>query len=255
MPLGVGTGEPADDKVRAREWAVLSAARAVVTTSSWTRSRLLDEYALAPGEVHVAEPGVRPARIAPGSTSGGELLCVAAVTPAKGHADLLAALAGNADLPWRCVCVGALDRAPEFVEQLRHQAQADGIAGRVEFAGPRTGDALDDAYAIADALVLASHAETYGMVVTEALARGLPVVATAVGGVPEALGWTPDGLRPGLLVAPGAPAELAAALRSWLLDPDLRSRLREAARQRRRSLSGWDVTADQIAYALSEAAR
>ena len=68
--------------------------------------------------------------------------------------------------------------------------------------------------------MLASRAETYGMVVTEALARGLPVVAAEVGGVPEALGHGADGIRPGLLVPPGDPAALGAALRAWLGDAD-----------------------------------
>jgi glycosyltransferase involved in cell wall biosynthesis len=254
MPLGLGA-MPDDADAMARERAVLYAARAVVTTSSWTRERLLEAYSLSPDQVHVAEPGVQLAAIAPGTTSGGELLCVAAVTPGKGHADLFAALASIKDLPWHCVVVGALDRAPYFVEQLRQRAAADGIADRVDFVGPRTGDELDNAYAVADLLVLASLAETYGMVVTEALARGLPVVATAVGGVPHALGLAPDGQRPGLLVEPGDPPALASALRDWLLDADLRGRLREAARLRRGTLSGWDQTADQIAHVLHEAAR
>ena len=165
MPLGLGA-LPDEPDAKAREQAVLYAARAVVTTSSWTREQLLDAYPLSPDQVHVAEPGVDPASIAPGTTSGGELLCVAAVTPGKGHADLLAALATIKDLPWHCVVVGALDRAPEFVEQLRQRAAADGIADRVDFVGPRTGGELENAYAAADLLVLASHAETYGMVVT-----------------------------------------------------------------------------------------
>ena len=90
-------------------------------------------------------------------------------------------------------------------------------------------------------MVLASRAETYGMVVTEALARGLPVVAAEVGGVPEALGHGADGVRPGLLVPPGDPAALAAALRAWLGDAGLRRRLRRAARERRASLSRWST--------------
>ena len=90
----------------------------------------------------------------------------------------------------------------------------------MRFAGPRTGAELDRAYAAADLLVLASHAETYGMVVTEALARGLPVLAADVGGVTEALGHGEDGTRPGLLVPPGDPAALGAALRRWLGDAD-----------------------------------
>ena len=112
----------------------------------------------------------------------------------------------------------------------------------MRFPGPRTGPELDRAYAAADLLVLASHAETYGMVVTEALARGLPVLAAEVGGVTEALGHGEDGTRPGLLVPPGDPAALGAALRAWLGDAELRGRLRRAARERRASLRGWPAT-------------
>jgi glycosyltransferase involved in cell wall biosynthesis len=116
----------------------------------------------------------------------------------------------------------------------------------VHFAGPLTGPELDREYAAADLLVLASHAETYGMVITEALARGLPVIATDVGGVTEALGHP----RAGLLVAPGDPADLGAALRRWLSDPDLRQALRLAARERRASLRTWARTASDVAGVL-----
>ena len=92
------------------------------------------------------------------------------------------------------------------------------------------------------------------MVVTEALAHGLPVVATEVGGVPEALGHGADGVRPGLLVPPGEPAALGAALRAWLGDAELRLRLRRAAGERRASLSGWSTTASVLAGVLAEAA-
>jgi glycosyltransferase involved in cell wall biosynthesis len=243
MPLG-------DD----RERAVLSAATAVVTTSAWTRERLLEGYGLRPDVVHVAAPGVDAASLAPGTSAGGELLCVAAVMPHKGHDVLLAALASIAEQRWRCVCVGPLDRDPVFVDRLRRRIDADGITDRVSFTGPLTGDALDRAYAGADALVLASHAETYGMVVTEALARGLPVVATEVGGLPEALGHAADGRRPGLLVPPDDPQALTTALTGWLGDAELRQRLRHAARQRRTTLSGWPATTDRIARVLTEAA-
>jgi glycosyltransferase involved in cell wall biosynthesis len=103
-------------------------------------------------------------------------------------------------------------------------------------------------------LVLPSHAETYGMVVTEALARGLPVITTAVGGLPEALGRTSDGRQPGLLVPAGDSGALAAALRCWLGDAELRQGLRAAARERRSTLTGWDVTSSRVTRVLSEAA-
>ena len=254
LPLGEGPPGHAVPDARRREGAVLSAAHAVLTTSAWTRDRVLDLYGLAPERVHAALPGVDPAELAPGSTGGGRLLCVAAVTEHKGHDLLVSALARLADLPWRCVCVGTLDREPELVGRLRQQAASAGVADRLCWAGPRTGPALDEAYASADALVLASRGETYAMVVPEALARGLPVVATEVGGLPEALGRTPDGRRPGLLVPPGDPRVLAAALRYWLTDASVRGRLRAAAAERRATLTGWGTTTSTVARVLSGAA-
>ena len=204
MPLG-----------NAREREVLAAAAAVVVTSEWSRRRLEELYGLP---VHVAEPGVDAAGLAAGTPAGDALLCVAAVTPGKGHDVLLDGLATVGDLPWRCTCVGSLDRDPAFAGEVRRRAP-----DRVRFTGPRTGAELDRAYAEADLLVLPSRAETYGMVVTEALAHGLPVLASDVGGVTEALGHG----GAGLLVPPGDPAALGAALRRWLCDAELRGRLRQ----------------------------
>jgi glycosyltransferase involved in cell wall biosynthesis len=255
MPLG---HRPPDDEaaaVRTRERAVLSAAAAIVTTSAWTRRRLGELYALPTNRVHVAEPGVDAAGLAPGTAAGDSLLCVAAVTPDKGHDVLLDALAMATDLSWRCACVGSLDREPAFADGVRRRARDGGLGDRMHFTGPRTGPELDRAYAAADLVVLASHAETYSMVVAEALARGLPVIVAEVGGVTEALGHGEDGTRPGLLVPPGDPAALGAAVRAWLGDAELRGRLRRAARQRRASLCRWPATTSVLAGVLAGAAR
>jgi glycosyltransferase involved in cell wall biosynthesis len=205
--------------------------------------------------VHIAEPAVDAADLATGTTAGGALLCVAAVTFDKGHDVLLDALSRTSDLCWRCVCVGSVERDPGFVEVLRRRALDGGLGDRVCFTGPLTGADLDRGYAAADLMVLASRAETYGMVVTEALARGLPVLATEVGGLPEALGRGVDGIRPGLLVPPDAPAALGAAVRAWLEDAELRERLRRAAHERRDSLSRWSTTAQAVAGVLGGASR
>lgn len=236
------------------ERAVLSAASAVIATSRWTRGQLLDRYGLRAERVSVAEPGVDLASPAPGTARGGQLLCVAAVQPHKGHDELLAALALIADLSWRCDCVGSLCLDPAFAGRLSRRAETDGIGARVHFTGPRTGEELDRAYHAADVLVLASRAETYGMVVTEALARGLPIIATAVGGLTDALGRTAAGRRPGMLVPPGDACALAGALRSWLQDYALRRRLRLAAAERRRTLTGWSATTECVARVLTRAA-
>jgi glycosyltransferase involved in cell wall biosynthesis len=252
MPLGQSE---ADGEARRREGALLSAAASVVTTSAWGRRTLLELYSLPHDRVHVAQPGVDAAPLSTGTPTGGAMLCVAAVIPGKGHDVLLDALAKLTDLSWECLCVGSLDRDPAFVARLRRGLSESELADRVRFTGPRSGADLDRRYASADVLVLPSRAETYGMVVTEALARGLPVVATDVGGVREALGHGMGGVRPGLLVPPADATALAAALRSWLADAELRLRWRRAARERRASLSGWSTTTSVLAGVLAEAAR
>ena len=255
MPLGHRPPEDEAEEVRTRERAVLSAAAAIVTTSAWCRHRLLELYQLSAERIHVAEPGVDTAELATGTAGGGALLCVAAVTFDKGHDVLLDALATISDLSWHCVCVGSLDRDPAFVESLRRRSLNGGLGDRVDFPGPRTGADLDRSYAAADLAVLASRAETYGMVVAEALARGLPVVAAEVGGLPETLGQDAEGIRPGLLVPPDDAVAFGEALRAWLDDPGLRRRLRAAARERRELLPGWSITTSLVAGVLAGASR
>jgi glycosyltransferase involved in cell wall biosynthesis len=226
----------------------LAASTAVVTTSRWTERWLHDTSELPVDRIHVVEPGTDAAEVAPGTPSGGQLRCVGAVTAGKGHDVLVAALATLADLPWQCRCVGALDLEPGFVDELRGAVRIAGLEDRVRFTGPLTGPDLQATYAGGDLLVSASRAESYGMVLTEALARGLPVVTTDVGGVREALGGTEGGV----LVPPDDPTALAAALRSWLTDTDRRDLLRAAASDRRQALTGWDHTSQRLAGVLAE---
>jgi len=243
LPLGDETG--ASPQLPARERRALHAAHAVVATSEGAARRIEALHDLRPGSVHAAPPGVDPAPLAEGSPDGRRLLCVAAVTPRKAQDVLVDALARLDDLAWECVCVGALDRDPAYT------ARVTGRSERVRFAGARTGAALEATYAAADLLVLPSRAETYGMVVTEALARGVPVLGTRVEGVPEAIGRAPGGAVPGGLVPPGDVESLATALRGWLTDPGLRASWRAAARERRATLRGWDETTRRLSEVLA----
>jgi glycosyltransferase involved in cell wall biosynthesis len=246
MPLGDSPMGHEVDDAAARERAVLEAAAAVVTVSAWTRDDVLARYALPPDRVQVALPGTERAELAEPTASGNRLLCVAAVSQHKGHDVLIDSLDRIAELDWDCTCVGSLDREPDFVEQLRRRRDRGRLRGRLHLTGPRAGDELADSYAAADLVVLATRVESYGMVLTEALARGIPVVASAVGGVPEAVGTSSDGHRPGLLVPPGDPAALADRLARWLTDAHLRHGLRQAARDRRSSLPSWESTAQRV---------
>jgi glycosyltransferase involved in cell wall biosynthesis len=217
------------------EAAVLAAARAVITTSPCTR---------LPVPVHVATPGVDPAPLATPSPAGDRLLCVGAVAAHKGQDRLADALAAVPE-PFTCTYVGSLTREPDFVAALRTR-----LDDRIRLAGALTGPELAAAYAGTDLLVSASRGETYGMVATEALARGIPVLAVRVGGLPVAVGHAPDGSVPGLLVEAD---ELTGAVRRWLADASLRERLRRSARDRRETLTGWDVTARIVSGVLAAA--
>ena len=250
MPLATAADTHHDASAERSERAVLRAAAGVVVTSEWTRQQVLTRYAIPPGRVHVARPGVdrvaasaRPVR--------GHLICVGALGRHKGQDLLLEALAELRDLDWHCVLAGSLDRDPDFVDQLQSRITRLGYGHRVRLTGVLTGEVLSHAYTTADLLVAPSRSETYGMAVTEALAHGVPVIAAAVGGLPEALGSAADGTRPGQLIPSGDPAALAAAIGDWLSDERLRHRLRAAARQRRSTLHGWEQTTQEIANALT----
>ncbi|WP_228472752.1 glycosyltransferase family 4 protein [Streptomyces cyaneochromogenes] len=252
LPLGDETGlEPAvAAELDARERTVLRAVPAVIATSDWAVRRLVSHHGLAPDRVHAAAPGADIAPLASGTDGVSRLLCVAAVTPRKGQHRLVEALAAVTDLPWSCVCVGGLNQDPEYVAELRSLIARHGLEDRLILAGPQAGAALDASYNAADLMVLTSYAETYGMAVTEALARGIPVLATDVGGLPEAVGVAPDGGVPGILVPPENPAAIAAELRGWFGEADVRRRLKAAARGRRAALNGWAGTARSLAAVL-----
>jgi glycosyltransferase involved in cell wall biosynthesis len=253
LPLGDENGlDPAvAAALDARERETLHAASAVVATSPWAACRLIEHHGIAASRVHAVPPGTDPAPLAPGTDGRSRLLCVASVTPRKGQDLLAEALAGVADLPWSCECVGPLGRNPGYVERVRALIEQRGLAGRMILAGPRTGHELETAYAMADLVVLPSRAETFGMVVTEALARGIPVLATAVGALPETLGQAPDGSVPGILAPAGDTQALAAALRAYLTGSGLRGRLRQSARQCRIALTGWDSAGARLADVLA----
>ena len=250
MHLPIGLPIAGAEPRREPEALALGAAAAVVCTSRWTRDWLASAYDLPADRLYVVPPGADKGTLAEGSTTGARLLSVGAITRVKGHDVLVSALTSLADLTWSWTLVGAsLD--PAHASALWSALHGAGLDARVTLAGALTGPALSAAYASADLVVLPSRHETYGMVATEALARGVPVLASDVGGVRESLGVP----LPGLLVPPEDPAALAAALRGWLTDATLRTRLQAVAADRRTTLTGWDRTATELAAVLEAVGR
>jgi glycosyltransferase involved in cell wall biosynthesis len=250
MPLGAADDTRHDAGAEPSERSVLRAAANVVVTSEWTRRQVLTRYLIPACRVHIAWPGVDRVAV-PARPVRGHLICVGVLSRHKGQDLLVEALADLADRDWHCVLAGSLDRDPDFVEHLQTRITRLGYGHRIRLSGVLTGAALSHAYSTADLLVAPSRAETYGMTVTEALAHGLPVIATAVGGLPEAFGSAADGTAPGQLIPPGDPAALAAALGDWLGDEGHRNRVRAAVRQRQPTLRGWGQTTQEVADALT----
>jgi glycosyltransferase involved in cell wall biosynthesis len=247
-PLALETGLDAADAtmLAALERRLLAGAARIVVTSPRTARDLAADYGIEAERAGIALPGTDPAPEAAGST-GPEtvLLCVGALTPRKGHAVLIDALARLRDLDWRLVCLGSAVRDRANAERIFASVVARGLQERVRFLGEQDEAGLGFWYARADLCVLASHHEGYGMVLAEALARGLPVVATRAGAIPDTVP-----ADAGLLVPPGDPDALAEALRRVLVEPELRRSLRRGAAAARHRLPGWPEAARALAIEL-----
>lgn len=230
------------------ERRTLRCARRVITTSEWARGELVERGLVAADRVSVAVPGTDEAPLARGTESRGSMLCVGAVVPHKGQDTVVDALAAlEPQLRWSCTMTGSLTTDRAFSARVTARAAEAGLSERISWTGVLTGPQLDAAYGSADLLVAPSRAESYGMAVAEALRRGIPVVASRVGGIPEAV-------APGaaaMLVPPGRPDELSAVLRRWITDPALRARLTEAARRDAASRPSWISTAEAVDEALA----
>jgi glycosyltransferase involved in cell wall biosynthesis len=247
-PLAMETGLAADDAVRfaARESRIMPRASRLIVTSPGTR-RDLAGFDIDPARVWVVLPGVDPARPARGSgrQKPWQLLTVGSLTRRKGHLTLLEALAGLLDLDWRLNLVGSAAWDPAHAAEIERALPALGLAGRVAMIGEQDEAGLAELYDGADLFVLASHHEGYGMVLTEALARALPIVSTTAGAIPETV---PKAA--GRLVPPGDAAALAKAVRALLTDPGAYRRLAKGAAGARDNLQSWEDSARQFAAAL-----
>jgi len=250
-PLGLETG--LDSKQReqfdAAEARALAVADKILVTSRWT-GRLLAERGVPEARIAAVMPGSERAALARGSgTSVLNLLCVATLTPRKGHAVLFDALAGLRDRPWQLVCVGSAERDAQTAAALREQIETLGLTGRIHMLGELSGEECDRRYAEANVFVLASFMEGYGMALAEALARGLPVLSTSAGAIPHTVPASA-----GILVPPGDSAALAGALAEIMDDSDRLEALSHGARRARERLPDWNEACARFAAELRELA-
>ncbi|MBT8337541.1 MAG: glycosyltransferase family 4 protein, partial [Gemmatimonadetes bacterium] len=230
------------------ESRVLAAVRGAIVTSPTTARRLRD-FGADGARVRVIEPGTDPA---PRSTGPGEghpmrILNVGTVTRRKGHDLLVDALARVRTRDWECVCVGSLQRDPAFAAEVEAARDRAGLRDRIHFTGEISERRLDEEWAKASLFVSPSWYEGYGMALTEALARGLPVVSTRGGAIPQTL---PSGAA--ALVDPGDAAGLAAVIDELSTSPGRWRAMAEAAVAAAESLPRWPHQATLFIDAVRE---
>jgi glycosyltransferase involved in cell wall biosynthesis len=165
--------------------------------------------------------------------------------PRKGHGVLVEALAQIRDLDWSLLAIGSVERDPATVQEIRRRISVAGLEERITLAGEKLPEAVGDAYRAADLFVLPSFYEGYGMVYAEAMAYGLPVIATTAGAIPETV--PPEAA---LLVPPGDPLRLADALRWLISDRVLAARLSAGAQAAGSRLPDWRQAGEQWERAL-----
>lgn len=245
-PLGLETGL-APEQARfllQREAAALRYARAIITTSPATKRLLAADFGVEEARITVAPPGVDPAPRARGGAPGAplQLVAVGSIVPRKGYDVLVEALAPLRDRDWRLTIIGSPDRAPDTTRNLTARIAAAGLSDRILLAGAVDDAALAETYDRADLFVMPSLFEGYGMVLTEALARGLPIICTTGGAAAETV---PDAAA--LKIAPGDAEALAKALAELIDAPAQRRHLADAAWLAAAELPRWRETATIVA--------
>jgi glycosyltransferase involved in cell wall biosynthesis len=244
LHLETGLSEATRLSLLTGETRALRHARHVVVPSRATAGDVAN-MGVAPEHIAVVEPGTDPVPVSSVPRRAGplRLLCVATLTARKGHSLLLQALASLMHLDWELHNVGSATRDLDTANQLR--ALAAPLGDRVVWHGEMDSTALQAHYAAADVFVLASLHEGFGMVITEALAHGLPVVASDGGALAQTLP-----LDAGLQVPAGEVAPLKAALERMLTDAALRERLGAGARAAAGRLATWPQQAACLAAVL-----
>jgi glycosyltransferase involved in cell wall biosynthesis len=241
-PLALEVGLPPAAAMRAveAEAQLLGRVRGIICPSSRTAAAI-ERYGIPSERIAVIPPGTSKPSARPRSRRWPvrALLCVANLVPRKGHEVLVRALARIRDLDWSLTCVGSLTRHRGTVRAVRRMIAATGLGDRIMLLGERPPPAVAGAYRQADAFVLPSFHEGYGMVYAEAMAYGLPVVATTAGAIPETVPASA-----GILVPPGDEPGLARALRRLISQPLLAAGLAKASHAAGAQLRDWWQTTE-----------
>ncbi len=246
------SGPEPDERTRA-EAQIIGCSDAILASCADEAAQLVRLYDAQPSRIELVPPGVEHAFFSPGPRAGARsalglgdhpvLLFAGRIQPLKGVDVAVAALAALGDTDAVLVVVGGASGVdgPAEVERV-HKLCADlGVADRVRFVEPQPHHLLSTYYRAADVVLVPSRSESFGLVALEAAACGVPVVASAVGGLRTLV----DHGRTGFLVEGRDPSAFAAYVAEVLDNPQLASSLGDAAATRARRYT-WSTSAARL---------
>lgn len=244
-PLGLETGLPTERAkfLLKNEAAALRHASRVIVPSPETARVLVDQFDANPDLITIAPPGFDRPSVKKRSVNPPLILSVGLLARRKGHDTLLSALAIIKDLEWQAIIVGKEHDQTTAIE-LYSQSKALGLTERVTFTGELDQAPLNDLFNSATLFALATRYEGYGMVLSEAMMFGLPVVSCNVGAVPETVGDA------GLLSPPDDAVAFGASLRLLLEDQGTQARLGRLSERKSMSLPSWRETCGKFACVI-----
>jgi glycosyltransferase involved in cell wall biosynthesis len=236
----------------------------LMVASEWLAEQLA-AAGIARPRLLVVPPGKDPGAAATGSTDDAveaararlrqhrrmATLCVANWLPRKGIFELLEAVGRLPDDVLTLHLVGDTATPGTYAARIRHRLAQPDVLGRVVVHGLISADDVSRMYRTVDAFALPSFEEPYGTVWGEAMAAGLPVVGWHAGNLP----FLADHEREGMLVPVADVRALSRALERLALEPELRSAMGRAARERAASRPTWDDTADLFFTAAARVLR
>ncbi|MET4638113.1 glycosyltransferase [Mycetocola sp. 2940] len=241
-PLSDGERPESPGRMRG-EAHLAQASDAVLTVSAAERDTVVRRLGASPDRVVVVSPGVDADLFSPAASQPahpGYVVVAARLEPLKGLDLAIEAIAALPDgiRPELVIAGGPTTGHDAYPAELREHARAHGLADGIRFLGPQSREDLATLLRGARMLLVPSHSETYGLVALEAAASGIPVVATASGGLVEAV---EHGVT-GLLVDSRNPAAWTDAVRRLLEDDALSARLGAAGRAHATTQT-WDRAA------------
>jgi D-inositol-3-phosphate glycosyltransferase len=246
-------GDPEPDRRDRAEADIINCADAICVSCTEEESQFRRLYGDPPGRIEIVAPGVEQAFFAPGDKrgarhalslpSGPVLLFVGRIQPLKGVDVAVRALAELNRPDALLLVVGGASGLEGSVEVARVMNLIDelGVRDQVRFVDPQPHHILSTYYRAADIVVVPSRSESFGLVAAEAAACGIPVVASAVGGL---LTLVDDGLT-GYLIPGRDPSAFADRIRTILDDPALAASMGVRAAERARRYT-WSFAAARL---------